>query len=153
MEEKYQTESYRLFYVWLIVSAVAVFGYVVLADRYVFTNSAVYTGYLCHLLLCILFLLVLVKDAVYWIPGITYECARSAGRAKRKKWAWTYLCSFVAAALLYVCYREGWFLIPNGDAITDSMTAAVLIVLARYCAGWMCSYEIVNQEDKKENKK
>lgn len=132
MKEEYQKESYRIFYSWLILAALALLIYVVLEDMYSFTDSAVHIGVICFALLDLLFGVILIKDSIYWITGISYETAKNAGRAKRRKWEMIHFMLFLAGTVVYLYYCYGQHTVRVSGAIIDSMAAATLICTAGY---------------------
>lgn len=132
----YQKESYGLFHGWLILSAVVLTGYVIFEDYVQFEGAAKHVGILVCILLDILFLLVFLKDSVYWIPGISYESAVQAGHKARRKCAFIHLVVFLAATVLWFLYCFGQEKLLYATDITDSMTAAALICVA----SWLSSF-------------
>ena len=147
MKEEYQKESYCIFYGWLILAALALLIYAVLEDMHSFSDSAVHIGVICFVLLDLLFCLILIKDSIYWMAGISYETAKNAGRAKRRKWELIHFVLFLTATAAYLYYCYGQHVVRMSGSIIDSMAAAALICAAGYLSGMLCG-EIRNEHSR-----
>lgn len=141
MKEEYQKESYRIFYGWLILAALVLLSYVVFEDMHSFTDCAVHIGVICFVLFDLLFGLIVIKDSIYWIAGISYETAKNAGRVKRRKWEMIHFVLFLAATAAYLYYCYGQHAVRVSGSITDSMAAAALICVAGWLSEQMCQIQ------------
>lgn len=130
--QKYQKESYHLFYIWLCCAFLVLAGYIGVEDRYSLSNAVVHIGLISFGLLELLFLLIIVTDSVYWIYGISYEWAASAGKKARKTCEWMHFGIFSAAFLVYLLYCYGPQIIQVRGNWYDAMIAAALIGIAGY---------------------
>ena len=135
MLQTYPTKSYRLFSGWLLLAAVlaAVFSWRGISVGGI--RSGRFLVLLLFLLLDLLYLMIYLNQKVYWAGAVTYEEAKAAGPAARKRYALFHLLIFSAAALLQLAYCFSTLSFMSNGVVQDSIVSGTVFCAAAAAAG------------------
>lgn len=81
-------------------------------------------------LIVLLFLMIYLTEAVYWINGVEYEQAKEAGKERRKRFAVRHLKRVGYFALLYLLYSVAAQLAGFGIGLDVALWTVGMIIAA-----------------------
>ena len=123
-------ESYKIFYLWLIVSAVVICWRSLYQPLTFYFSPTKDFVLLLFGLLNLLYLLLLIFGTVYWLPGISYAEAKIAGNGVCRHYGGFRLLGGCLSMIVYFffCLADCHYLRLNSD-IWSCTAAGIALIL------------------------
>ncbi len=135
-EQEYPKKSYKLFILWTVVLLTTVFVVVpVLNPILKSIGSSVlllikFVLLYALLQLLLLFYIIYKTERVYWVNGVTYECAKCATKLQRQTFALAHLKRFIWGFIAFLIYSVVSFVLGFNGMVDILVFMVVTVVTA-----------------------